>query len=558
MISFYYVLISICFFTSVFRDPLHAQDDYPPGTFQLAPEVDLQLQPVEVEVPNQFAGQVPADPILNLPPGFSARVFAVTGGSGRPRMLAFSPDGVLHVAHASRILALPDRDDDGVADVAIEVAGGLSWTNDIAFYGGYLYAAETDRVIRYRDADGDLVYEEREVVAEIPSEGWHSSRAIAFDEERGKFYLAMGSPCDLCRLEEPVLGYGDSDTRISQSDAWDAILEFNADGTGRRVFASGMRNAVGLDIHPQTGELWAAHNHFDLGGPDLPPEWIDVVRDGDFMGYPFAYGYQVWVDSTIGGYEPLLPYTRQDSLLVERMKRPAALIPAHLAPLGIHFYDHPLFPPQYRHAAFVAVHGGQTGGNLAVVPGFKVIAVFSEPDGANARVGDFLTGFGPGSGRSDVWGKPVGIAHDARGRLYVSSDFSTRAIFRIEPTIVQGSWEHTLPEAILSGAVLDVEATVRVERADVAGEALRVTADLSAFGGPAVLPLEAVGDSTYRLDVSLPVERRSGLGRVLVRIEQENEAGTHAVVLRHLVKILPVQDEVVFAEGLVGGWSLVR
>ena len=349
---------------------LSAQEDYPPGTFQFPPEVDLQLQAVSVFVPSQFRDIVPDEPVLNLPPGFTASVFAASSGSGRPRMLAFGADGVLHVAHSSNILALPDMDDDGVADRIITAAAGFSWINDIAFYQGDLYAAETDKVIRYRDLDGDLVYEERQVIVDdIPSDGWHTSRAIAFNRESGKFYLAMGSPCDLCRLVEPVLGY--STTPIAPSQEWDAVLEFNADGSGRRIFATGMRNVVGLDMHPLTQELWGTHNHYDLGGPHLPPEWIDVIRDGDFQGYPLAFGYQVWVDFTIPGYEKILPLTRADSLRVQSMERPIALVPAHQAPLGIHIYDHALFPPEYRHAAFVALHGGQVSGNLSAVPGFK-------------------------------------------------------------------------------------------------------------------------------------------------------------------------------------------
>lgn len=103
------------------------------------------------------------------------------------------------------------------------------------------------------------------------------------------------------------------------------------------------------------------------------------------------------------------------------MKKPAALVEAHQAPLGIFFYDHPLFPERYRHAAFVALHCGMVSGNLSAVPGFKVVGIFDSPDGSLAQMGDFLTGFGPPH-TSRVWGKPVGITANVRGRLYVSSD----------------------------------------------------------------------------------------------------------------------------------------
>lgn len=144
-------------------------------------------------------------------------------------MMAVSDEGVLHVAHSSRIVALPDRDDAGVADEEIIAAGGLSWTNSIAFYKGDLYAAETNKVIRYRDNDGDLVYEEKEIIVpDLPSQGWHTSRAILFDEVKEKFYIAMGSPCDLCRLEKSVLGY--STEPISESQFGDSMIELRACG----------------------------------------------------------------------------------------------------------------------------------------------------------------------------------------------------------------------------------------------------------------------------------------------------------------------------------------
>jgi glucose/arabinose dehydrogenase len=525
--------------TLLMGSSLFAQEPYAPGTFQLPPEVDLQLQPVAVVIPDKFS-QVP-EVTLNLPPGFSISVFAATSGGGRPRMMAFSPDGVLHVAHSNRILALPDRDGDGVADETIIVDQGLSWTNSIAFYQGDLYAAETDKVIRYRDSDNDLVYEEKEIlVDDIPSAGWHTSRAIVFDQINDRFYLAIGSPCDLCRLGKPVSGH--STDSLPQRQEWDAILQFNLDGTGKRIFASGMRNAVGLAIHPATNELWATHNHFDLGGSDIPPEWIDVIREGDFQGYPFAYGYQVWVDDSIGDSERLLPFTAADSALVRRMKQPAGLVPAHQAPLGIHFYDHALFPERYRHAAFVALHGGKVEGNLSVVPGFKVVALFTEPDGSNGKIADFLTGFDKGPNRADIWGKPVGITSDMQGNLYVSSDTRNLVIFKISHSLIKGTWDHSIPDEIPVGTDLEINALVHIERLVEAGGGLAITADLSAFGGPQAVPLEAVDEATYRLQTTLPVAGNKGRRTLSVLLTQDVEGVLHQMGLTQTIQVLPAVD----------------
>jgi glucose/arabinose dehydrogenase len=323
-----------------------AQKGYPPGTFQLPPTPDLRLEPVALKVSEPFKDQVPADRMFNLPSGFTASVFAASGLE-RPRLMAFSPDGVLHVADMrggrtkdskqGRIVALPDRDADGVADEAIVAADQLSYVNSLAFYKGDLYVAETHQVVRFRDLDGDYVYEESDIfiadLPDIPGNGFHGTRTIVFDEVNEKIYLSVGSPCDLCRQDEPVAGT--SEEPLYQSAEWGTVLQFNIDGTGRRVFARGIRNIIGMDLHPVSRQLWGTHNHYDLGRPELPPEWIDIIRADGFYGYPFVYGYQAWVDFSVSPYQKILPIIAQDSLLVQTQRRPVALVPAHLAPIAI-------------------------------------------------------------------------------------------------------------------------------------------------------------------------------------------------------------------------------
>src|SRR3972149_2302443 len=409
---------------------LFAQEDpYPPGTIQMTPKVDLNLEPVSLIVPEKFQGMVPDDLILNLPPGFSVKVFAVTGLRG-PRMMAFNNDGVLHVANmkagtasefmpfgdpTSQIVALPDRDNDGVADTVIVAADSLKWAHSLVFYKGDMYVADVHQIVKFSDVDGDLVYEDREVfVDNIPEKDEpHMTRTIAVNDSTGHFYLSIGSFCDVCR-DEPEHA---------------AVLQFNADGTGRRVFASGLRNAIGLDIHPLTGELWATNNGHTEAVDSLPPEWIDIVRDGSFYGWPLAFGYQIYIDFSYRNHWRVPPITSADSVLVESMQRPAALVDAHSAPMGIHFYPAGNFPSEYLNAAFVAYRAGFLGPD----PGHKVVALFVNPDGSNATVGDFITGFWPNPpNRSNIWGKPVGITSDSIGNLYVSSDWINNLILKIE------------------------------------------------------------------------------------------------------------------------------
>ena len=519
-----------------------AGEEYPPGTFQLTPAVNLRLQPVPVRVPERFSG-IPRDLVLNLPPGFSASVFAAFGFQ-RPRFMAFSPDGVLHLAdmNARTIVALPDRDGDGVADEAIVAAGGFTRAHSLAFYKGAMYVADTHRIVRLTDGDGDGVYEDREsIVPSLPEGGWHSTRTIVFDEEQDHFYVGVGWPCDMCRHPDPERG---------------TVLRFNADGSGRRVFASGIRNPIGMALHPVTNQLWATNNGHDTEGASLPPEWIDIIRDGGFYGVPFAYGYQVYVDTGLPRYQENLPLSRQDSALVESMERPVALIPAHLAPMALHFYTHEQFPPRYRGAAFVAIRAGHA--KLAPVPGYSVVALFSEPDGSDARIADFATGFQTGTEVSDVWGFPVGLVSDDEGSLYVSSDRHVRAVLKIEHSPLVASWEHTFPGSVVRGSPLAVEATVRLERLAPGGETPVVTADLSALGGSSGVPLEEVGDRTWRLRTSLAADAPPGLKTVSVLVEQRAGGETHAFRLTAAVAVEPdevVPDLVIYDEGLADGWS---
>jgi glucose/arabinose dehydrogenase len=534
---------------------LAQEGEYPPGTFQLTPRLDLGLAPVAVVVPEEFSGLVPEDLSVNLPPGFSAKVYAAPGLRG-PRFMAWSPDGVLHVANmkagaatefgaapdrkSGQIVALPDRNRDGVADTALVVAEGFWWANSLAFHDGDLYVADTHQVVRCRDGDGDGVYEERQKVADLPraAEGereHHVTRTLVFDKQAGQFYVSVGSTCDLCRETDPERA---------------AILQFNADGSGRRVFARGMRNAVGLAIHPVTHQLWAVNNGHDRQGSSLPPEWIDIIREGGFYGWPLAYGYQVWVDFGIREYQKaIFPLTHQDTLDVRSMQRPVALAGAHLAPMAIHFYTQDGFPPAYRGAAFVAFRGGHSSDE----PGYKVMALFAGPEGNGAQLADFLTGFEQTSGQ--VWGKPVGLSSDPQGNLYVGSDWINHLILKITPGLLQGAWEHQLPDSAFVGQPLQVRATVRVLRADLAGEAPVVVADLSALGGPEALRLLDAGGGEYRLETTLPLNGPAGLKRISVTITQQTAADQLITRLTHRVAVLPGEDLVVAGEGLGPGWQ---
>ena len=511
--------------------------EYPPGQIRLTPKMDLHLESVSVE-------GLP-DRTLNLPPGFKVKLFS--DQVDKARFMAWDDQGVLHVANMKTqgrnqwrpasgrqgtVLALPDRDGDGRADTAYKAADDFHWPHSVAFYQGALFVADDDAIYRLKDRDADGFYEERAIFAEVPGfmgrASEHVTHTLVFDESNDKLYFHIGSSCDLCREDDPERS---------------TIIQMNTDGTGRRIFASGLRNSIGLDLHPVTGELWGAGNGHDREGRDLPPEWITPLREGRFYGWPLAYAYQVWTDFSIGAYQrAIFPLTGADSLLVASMERPAALVPAHLAPMGLHFYKHDQFPPQYSHAAFVAFRAGVLGND----PGYKVMVLFVEPDGANARIADFLTGFRPNPNERAVWGKPVGLITDEAGGLYVTSDDFTQAVFRIEASPLQGTWESPPPDTLLVGAMLSLRSTIRLQRQVEGAGSAQLTADLTALGGPEALPLQRIDDQTYRLEADLSAGEHNGRRKLVVHLSQ----GDEETKLVHSIVVLPKEDQALFADEL--------
>jgi glucose/arabinose dehydrogenase len=393
-----------------------------PGSIPMTPHRDVELKAQRVMVPEKFRGRIDTNHIVYLPDGWSAKIFYMGQLSGT-RFITWGPDSVLYVTNpgSGRILALPDRDHDGVADTAIVVATNANG-HDMKFFNGALYVAETDRVQKLTDVDGDGFYEKHEnFIPSITGDaqnpgGGHSTRTIVFDPVRQKLYLSIGSSCNVCRDEGRA-----------------QIQEFNLDGTGRRTYADGIRNAVGMTLHPRTGRLWATNNGNDNQGDDRPAEWIDLVRDGGFYGWPFAHSYQFYNDFTRGGdYQALLPITAADSARVRTMVSPAALVQAHSALMAIEFPNSDAFPEAYRHGAFIASHGSW---NRSPQTGYKVMYLdFSDDNDTVANtVSDFLTGFQTDSGGAR-WARPVGLETDARGNLYMSSDAETVFIMIVSPS----------------------------------------------------------------------------------------------------------------------------
>jgi glucose/arabinose dehydrogenase len=327
---------------------------------------------------------------ISLPPGFGISVFSQ--GLSDPRMMALGPDGELHVAErgGGRVVRLPDRDDDGVADGVEVVASGLRAPSSIAFYvDGSLYVGETTRILRLRDPDGDGVFEEQETAVDGLPSGGHSTRTVLFSPDGEHLYVSIGSSCNVCV---------ESDERRA------SIMRYNPDGSGGEVYARGLRNAVGITFRPGTGELWATNNGRDWLGDDQPPETIYRVNEGDDAGWPRCHAARI-VDPDLG--EP------GDC---EGVAEPAVEMQAHSAPLGLAFYTGQRFPEEYHGDLFVAFHGSW---NRTVPTGYKVVRIPME-DGEPAPVQDFAVGWLRGDGSH--WGRPVDLLTGPDGSLFISDD----------------------------------------------------------------------------------------------------------------------------------------
>ena len=401
--------------------------------------------------PNRRVPQ-PEGILPKVPAGFSVASYAELRG---PRMMVFAPNGDLLVSSPSTnsIFVLRDANNDGVFEVRGVFAdgqtapappaaaadgrpapvlgvlegpqslvanppactpppdyrrhgpGGLRLPFGLAFHGDYLYVGNTDSIVRFAYRRGDL--EARgapEKLLDLPT-GGHSTRNIVFNRAGTKMYVAVGSQ---------------SNNDAGEDCRRAAILEFNPDGTGYRIYASGIRNPVGLALLPGTDKIWIAMNERDNYGDDLVPDFATSVKDGGFYGWPYSYMGKHYDPRYLGSFPDL----------VERAIVPDVLIPSHSAALGITFYAGTQFPARYRNGGFVALHGSW---NRTVASGYRV-AFFPMANGKPGPIEDFLVGFLASTGENgtpvEQWGRPVGVIVAPDGALLVSDDSGNR-IWRI-------------------------------------------------------------------------------------------------------------------------------
>jgi glucose/arabinose dehydrogenase len=362
----------------------------------------------------------PRTAVPQVPAGFKVELFA--DGLSEPRVMRVAPNGDIFIAETSagRIRVLRATDGSQKPSLNEIYAGGLNEPFGIAFFPSgndpqWVYVANTDSVVRfpYRAGDTKAAGKPETVVAKLP-EGGHSTRDIAFTPDNKRMLVSVGSQGNAAEgLAAPPGGLKSWIGKHAFGAVWGgeadraAVLAFDPDGKRLGVFATGIRNCVGLAIHPGSGDLYCSTNERDGLGDNLVPDYVTRVREGAFYGWPWFY---------IGANEdPRHAGKRPD--LKDKVTLPDVLIQPHSASLGLTFYQGSMFPADYVGDGFAAEHGSW---NRSRRTGYKVIRIRLKDGVPTGEYQDFVTGFVIND--REVWGRPVGIAVARDGALLVSED----------------------------------------------------------------------------------------------------------------------------------------
>lgn len=336
---------------------------------------------------------------IKLKPGFKISIFAEMP---KPRQIVVGkPNGVVFVgSRHGYVYSMVDSNRDGVADEIRERVNGLNVPNGLAMQDSMLYVGLQDKIVHWpipAEFDSALPLQPLLPVYEgLKNEFLHGWRSLGFGPDR-KLYVALGAPCNICDLEKNT----------------GKIVRMNTDGTGFEVVADGVRNSVGFDWHPKTGELWFTDNGADGMGDDIPPDELNrVTKAGQHFGFPYMGGKSVKLTGYEGKKAPV------------ELTPPEIEFQAHTANLGIDFYSGSMFPAEYKNDAFVVQHGSW---NRTSPVGYRIMRILFDDEGNATGKEVFADGW---LNNGSAVGRPVDIEEMADGSILVSDDFAN-VIYRI-------------------------------------------------------------------------------------------------------------------------------
>lgn len=326
-------------------------------------------------------------------------VLAAASGLGKPRMMALNDKGELYVTRRDigDVLKLTDVDNDGKFDELKTVIANFQGVHGITIHDGWIYLCAPKKLARGKINDDGSIGALDTLIKDLPDGGQHDNRTMAFGPD-GKLYLSIGSDCNDCKETNPEHA---------------TMITMNADGSGRKVYARGLRNTIGFDWHPETKALWGLDHGTDWRGDEIPPEELNEIKEGKHYGWPQVYGKQQ-VDMTredpVGSTKEAFAKTTEPAVLT---------FPAHSAPLDFRFID--------ASKGIVTWHGSW---NRKDPEGYKVQLIHFE-NGKPTTTSDFLSGF-LSANKKTRFGRPTGIALGKGGKIYISDDESG-VIYLVQP-----------------------------------------------------------------------------------------------------------------------------
>jgi len=372
----------------------------PPAWHQGKPPAmsDSKLAPLPGKMTETARSEIPVEKV-NLPPGFSVQIWAhgLPGG----RAMARGDQGKIYVGTRiiGRVYEITDNGDRRSVRVVVDK---LTQPAGVAFANGSLYVMAINRVLRYDGIESNPNVQPVDLTDkfQLPPEQHHNWKYIRFGPDK-KLYVPFGAPCNIC---EPPPQYAQ-------------IRRYNPDGSGMEVIARGVRNSVGFDFHPKTGELWFTDHGRDWMGDDGPQDELNrLSKTGQNFGFPYCHAQGV-ADAD---------FKKADAC--KDVTKPVALMGPHAAAMGVLFYTGSMFPAQYKDTLFVARKGSW---NRTKPFGFDVVNIRVGADGKNPKITPFMTGFiNAKEGKYDFWGRPAYLLQMPDGALLVS-DEQTGTIFRV-------------------------------------------------------------------------------------------------------------------------------
>lgn len=377
------------------------------GDITLPPPYATESKTNNSKVIGWLAGKTP-----KAPEGFMVTKFA--DGFENPRWTYIAPNQDIFVVESgtrsskNQITVLRDKDKDGKFETREVFISGLNKPFGMLVLKDFFYIANTDGLYRYPYKNNPLKLGTKgEKILELPAGGYnnHWTRNLLASPDGSKIYVSVGS------------GSNNGENGMDKEVRRAAILEINPDGTGEKIFASGLRNPVGMDWNPVNKELWTAVNERDELGDELVPDYITSVKRDGFYGWPYSYFGSI--------PDPRMKGERKD--LVEKAIVPDVPVGSHTASLGLAFYTKDKFPAKYKNGAFVGQHGSW---NRSKISGYKVLFVPFKDGKPSGKPEDFLTGFISNENKAEVYGRPVAVTVMNDGSLLVNDD-SSNTIWKV-------------------------------------------------------------------------------------------------------------------------------